>query len=240
VNTIAFKLNEPQILSLADTTPDLDGTNWVYPTEDGRLLALPRHVAIKLGELDPAPGEGLSITRMRKEGQPAEWVIALTPRAEKARAEKERPELERQLAESIAFRCSDCGNPAGSQHKPSCHRQGLVTSASDYRDRDATGNLAPQKAVRLKPTGTDGPAREVQPLIQMPKLAARTASGASGGRVPYLDAFRHATEGVTRVLHDLGEQWNDQAKQDAVCTLLIAAAKGGHIVFDFQGVPDGR
>lgn len=28
--------------------------------------------------------------------------------------------------------CTDCGVSAGGQHKPSCHRQGLVTATSDY------------------------------------------------------------------------------------------------------------
>ena len=31
--------------------------------------------------------------------------------------------------------CTDCKRPAGSQHRPSCHRQGIVTEASDYQDR---------------------------------------------------------------------------------------------------------
>jgi len=39
---------------------------------------------------------------------------------------------------SGASRCSDCKVEAGGQHKPSCHRQGLVTSASDYRYRLCT------------------------------------------------------------------------------------------------------
>jgi hypothetical protein len=30
-------------------------------------------------------------------------------------------------------RCSDCGLAVGEQHRPSCHRQGMVTPASDYR-----------------------------------------------------------------------------------------------------------
>jgi len=28
--------------------------------------------------------------------------------------------------------CSDCHVPLGGQHRPSCHRQGVVTAASDY------------------------------------------------------------------------------------------------------------
>lgn len=30
--------------------------------------------------------------------------------------------------------CSDCGELAGEQHKPHCHRQGMVTLASDYNN----------------------------------------------------------------------------------------------------------
>ena len=33
------------------------------------------------------------------------------------------------------IRCSDCKRPEGEQHQPGCHRQGVVTSESDYRDR---------------------------------------------------------------------------------------------------------
>ena len=32
-------------------------------------------------------------------------------------------------------RCPECNRRLGSQHLPSCHRQGLVTPTSDYRDR---------------------------------------------------------------------------------------------------------
>jgi hypothetical protein len=34
-----------------------------------------------------------------------------------------------------ALRCSDCHERLGSYHKPSCHRQGTVTMAADYRDQ---------------------------------------------------------------------------------------------------------
>ena len=33
---------------------------------------------------------------------------------------------------TIEVRCSDCKQRAGSQHRPSCHRQGLVTGDSHY------------------------------------------------------------------------------------------------------------
>jgi hypothetical protein len=34
-----------------------------------------------------------------------------------------------------AVTCTDCKQEAGTQHKPSCHRQGIVTSDSDYLRR---------------------------------------------------------------------------------------------------------
>jgi hypothetical protein len=38
-------------------------------------------------------------------------------------------------------RCSDCGESGGAQHRPSCHRQGLVTAASDYREDPAAAQI---------------------------------------------------------------------------------------------------
>lgn len=37
-----------------------------------------------------------------------------------------------------AIRCSECRQLKGSQHKPSCHRQGVVSEASDYRPFECT------------------------------------------------------------------------------------------------------
>ncbi len=44
--------------------------------------------------------------------------------------------LEPQQPTDAAIRCSGCKEPAGAQHRPSCSRQGLVTAASDYRDKE--------------------------------------------------------------------------------------------------------
>ena len=37
--------------------------------------------------------------------------------------------------------CAECGEIAGSQHRPSCHRQGIVTNASDYSAQEANVSL---------------------------------------------------------------------------------------------------
>ena len=90
---IHFEPNIPQVLSLKETSGCLDGFNVLYETSDGRVLSLPRPAAIKLNTLDPAPGEEVSIAKYRKDREPAEWVVALTPRSEQARAEREAAEL---------------------------------------------------------------------------------------------------------------------------------------------------
>ena len=103
MNPIHFTPNAPQVLSLKDTAGVIDGFNVAYETSDGRLLLLPYPAAIKLNQLDPQPGEEVSILKTQGHRLPAEWVFSLTPKSEQARAEKEtKSELERQLAESLA------------------------------------------------------------------------------------------------------------------------------------------
>jgi len=91
---IHFKPNEPQVLSIKETSGIIDGFNVLYETADGKLLSLPRPAAIKLNELDPEPGEEFSATKIQANPkQPSEWVFALTAHSEKLRAEKEAESL---------------------------------------------------------------------------------------------------------------------------------------------------
>ena len=46
-------------------------------------------------------------------------------------------------------------------------------------------------------------------------------------RIPYNVAFREVLGFTTKELKDAGEQWNDQAKQDLICTVLISASNSG-------------
>jgi hypothetical protein len=63
MNTIAFKPNEPVTLSLKEASGILDGWNVLYETSDGKLLTLPHPAAVKLGTLDPRPGEEFSAVK---------------------------------------------------------------------------------------------------------------------------------------------------------------------------------
>ncbi len=227
MNPIHFTPNVPQVLSLKDTAGVIDGFNVAYETSDGRLLLLPYPAAIKLNQLDPQPGEEVSILKTQGHRLPAEWVFALTPKSEQARAEKEtQSELERQLADSLV-RCSDCKEPSGRQHKISCHRSGRVSSESDYRDsqhpapvrqmpksaRSATSE-APEQP---KGTGTYGPVPQVALATRKP------------GQIPFNLAFKEVIAFVCAELKASGEQWSEESRQDLTSTVLIAAAKAGYV-----------
>ena len=67
--------------------------------------------------------------------------------------------------------------------------------------------------------GTYGPAP-----ITRPALAA-----SANARIPWNIAFREVAAFVAQELKQIGEQWSDQARQDAVSTILIAEAKAGRI-----------
>lgn len=46
-------------------------------------------------------------------------------------------------------------------------------------------------------------------------------------RIPYNVAFKETVQFVTAGLKEVGEQWSDQARQDMVSTIIIAASKAG-------------
>ena len=79
--------------------------------------------------------------------------------------------------------------------------------------------LIPQNASTPQGTGTHGPVP-----IPRPKIAA-----SANGRIPWNVAFREVAKFVAEELKAIGEQWSDQARQDAVSTILIAEAKAGRI-----------
>jgi hypothetical protein len=56
----------------------------------------------------------------------------------------------------------------------------------------------------------------------------------TGGRVPYDVALRQILKAMIRTLEEFGEQWDDEARQDLVSTLFIAAHKEKKISFPFD------
>ena len=204
-DNVKFKPNVPLFLALADPTGELDQWNQVtYPTTCGRLLTVSYHTAVKINELGLEPGERFCLCKdMESDRGPASWRAWRSPEAEKARAAVEPPsELEAQLGASIAM--AQNAGPREVKRKP----------------------VTPQKAFEWdrRGTGTHGPAPLPAAIPALAKAPTRTDRPAP---IPYNVAFREVTAFVTKELDTIGEQWNDQAKQDLISTILIAAAKQG-------------
>jgi hypothetical protein len=210
---IHFSPNVPQILSLSDPAGTPNGFNVEYPTTDGRVLSLPRAVAIRLNALDVKCGESFGICkRVPQLGVNIplhrtifEWDLWLTPETEQARAAKEQEVMPTgPLIEADATRTS--GTVA----------QGRVRTRKLKAMPAPALHSAADDTAALPPTGTEGPA---------PRLA--TMKRTRVGQIPYNVAFREVCQFVTKGLQEAGEQWSDQARQDAVSTILIAASKQG-------------
>ena len=211
---IQFRPNEPQVLSLRETSGVLDGFYVLYETSDGKTLQLPRPAAVKLNELDPAPGEEFSAIKHQEGKGPVAWVFSLTPRSEQLRASQEaeeaeelarktRRDLEGQLQESLKDR-----HPS---RKPS------VRALIPMPNPPAQGGQDPSESPRG--TGTYGPLPQVA-------LAGRKTRI---DPIPFNLAFREIVGFVTRELNASGEQWSEQSRQDLVSTVLIAGSKAGWI-----------
>jgi hypothetical protein len=79
----------------------------------------------------------------------------------------------------------------------------------------------PAPAEELPATGTEGR------LIPAPRRAASATPRSNV--IPFNVAFREVTRFVQDELKATGEQWNDEARQGMVSTVLIAAAKNGWV-----------
>jgi hypothetical protein len=78
----------------------------------------------------------------------------------------------------------------------------------------------PAPSEELPATGTEG-----RPILAPRRSTATPRSNV----IPFNIAFREVTEFVKSELQATGEQWNDEARQGMVSTVLIAAAKNGWV-----------
>ena len=78
-------------------------------------------------------------------------------------------------------------------------------------------------APELAPTGTEGKQGSALPMRSI--ATARPPSNI----IPFNVAFREVVKFVSDGLKDSGEQWNDEARQGAISTVLISAAQHGWI-----------
>lgn len=80
--------------------------------------------------------------------------------------------------------------------------------------------------------------RRQQARPEQPRLFDQRGTGTYGPRpmpatkanpIPFNVAFGECLRFITAELKAAGEEWGDEAKQAAVCTVLIAAAKAGYV-----------
>lgn len=173
-----------------------------YSTSAGTLTVSYR-VAAKINALELRSGEQFHICK-REKPEGIQWDVWLASTSEQGRAVEETPsELEVQLSKSL-----EIAPPIGS-----------IREVPRKPSRRAPNPDQPR--LFDKGTGTDGPAPQRAILPAMPPAKPTRV------QIPYNVAFREVTKFVTIELKATGEQWNDQAKQDMVSTILIAAAKQG-------------
>lgn len=202
---IEFEPNQPQSFIFPAVGPHKlpAESGSLYPLPDGAWLYLTASLAQSLALLKLSPGEEFAVCMYLRGNTLPEWQVWLAISTEKARAAVEVRELdlEAQLGASLKL-------VAGSRrHSPA------EAAAVPY----------------LAPTGTEGAAIPL-PAPKGPALAAVAGGGKRGtrpGPIPYNVAFREIVQLVASELKEVGEQWSDQSRQDAVSTLFIAAGKAG-------------
>ena len=202
---VKLQPNTPLQLSLADPSGVPEDFRVHYALSDGHVLTLPRQAAIELNRLDLRPGEMFCICRDTKErkGVPeSTYRVWLPPVTEQERAAEEAE------AEPTAI---------------------LQPYEVEYQSINRSKRRKPAKSdgeplLFDRGTGTYGPIPQ-----QVPIPEALTAQVRASGPIPMDVAFREVVGFVTSELKQAGEQWTDQAKQDIVSTVLIAAAKKGWV-----------
>jgi hypothetical protein len=222
--------NEPQTVKLVDPRGDSENYDFGlqlgrYQTTDGRTLVLPRPAVERLNELDPEPGEAITICRYAKERgrKYGEWTVALSPSSEKARAIREQEAQDAppiQSDEELLLEASLKRQDASNAQKP-----GKVAPIRKPSRRAVDPEIQPRLFDRG--TGTHGPAPAFQrraDAAPLPAIAVKT---------PYPEMLRHIVRTVENVLKLEGLQLGDGPKQDLISTVYIDAAKRCGVEYDF-------
>ena len=207
---VQFVINVPMQLALQDPSGEYNEAyeEVSYPTTDGRILTLEIRAAERLNALFLRPGESFGLCKRWKKtkGSIPRFDFWLTPASEQARAAAEmaQDEAQQPASEPVAA--------PPSQQTPQAPRK--------RQKRQKVEQMPiPQTQPQLwdgRATGTYGPTP--QPL---------RAASLRPPRIPYNVAFAEVVRFVTAGLKEAGEQWNDEAKQGMVSTVLISASREG-------------
>lgn len=204
--TVKLSYNVPITLSLLNSEGELDSTyDKVHYETSAGTLSVSRRVAVQINELELRAGEQFTICKQQKpEGVRYSVWLAGTSEKERAREESDEPtELETQLERSL-------------ERAPVRAPIRQVERVAPRRKEVAR---VEQPRLFDRGTGTDGPLPQSLPASRPRRPVTQ--------QIPYNVAFAEVTRFVTSGLLQAGEQWSDQAKQDMISTVLIAASKAG-------------
>ena len=197
---VIFAPNIPQTIALEYAEGrKLETGNVMFSLMGGRVMFLNPDIALKIEQLGVKPGECFGICK-RWNGQ-------------RGRASVTRWDV--------------WLTPKSEQNRATEQSPGNL----DASPRSINGPSSPPRpqvveiplpARALQPTGTDGPKAAPCPQT-LPRKAPQME------RIPFNVAFTEAVKIVKDGLQANGEVWNDQARQDIVSTILIAAANHGWV-----------
>ena len=217
---LSFPTNVPILLAIQDPEGiyDSDLRQGSYETTTGQAFTLPRPAVILLNQLEPRPGEEITITKHWKgtPRSPFEWTICLSPRSEQFRAAEE-------TAQEMAQEPSETAATL----------QASITRAESARPVVALPALVkrqPRQAAAAQPrlfdrgTGTDGPLPDRVPPVPAIAAAPRRLPP---DQIPCDVAVQEILEFIAKDPGTAG--WSDQARQDLASTVLIAEYKANRI-----------
>ena len=195
---VNFAPNIPQTVSLEfPEGRKLETGNVMYSLQGGRVMFLAPDVSQKIQQLGVKPGEPFSICK-RWNGQRGRGSVTRWDVWLTPKAEQERAKEEStDLADT------------------------LQRSIAASQARRAGGVLEmPTPLPAMAKTGTDGATAVILPA-SLPRKPPQV------GKIPFNVAFSETVKIVKEGLEGAGEQWNDEARQGMVSTILIAAANQG-------------
>jgi hypothetical protein len=208
------------------------GDQVFYTTTDGKAMYLDMVVAAKINQLGIQAREPFFVCKRStgRKGEPVLWDVyrleeAVVPQQPQPTPTQmtgiDETDIERQVRAEVAARVAKqvAANQAGASVTAPAP---AVTAASQPPYSNGNGskpNGGPPAPLNGNGNGTNGAMRPYAAIaISIPPL-----------KVPFNRAFTEVVQIVQNGLKETGEQWSDQARQDAVSTILIAATKEGWI-----------
>ncbi len=238
---IRFAPNVPQELIFKAEGEYLPETEQVrYELADGRILYLDSSIAAKLNYLEIAPLEKVIICKRwngTKKPGPI-WDVSLSPETEKIRAMFQSP--------GAKFSCAmpePTYMPPLTQVVPAPEDIDVIPELGYTKESaELVGDLKIIELQKLAAAARKPESQIPVPVVAPTELPAQEvlATGTNGPQrmrklvpIPTKIPMDRAFVEVVRIVRDglaaTGEQWGDGAKQDAVSTILISAAKQGWI-----------